>query len=89
MSEIDDGGSAFPSTKFKAVIPDSFSEQQKLHMATFINSIPTNGMSLRDWFAGQTISRASDEYYTDEELEQIAKNAYRIADAMIAERNKK
>ena len=41
------------------------------------------GMTLSDWFAGQVISRALDSDLHDE---QIAFYAYRLADAMLAER---
>jgi hypothetical protein len=48
-----------------------------------------NGMSLRDWFAGQTLAgmcaNAEESYHPYEEL---AKRAYLQADAMITERGK-
>ena len=47
------------------------------------------GMSLRDWFAGQAlaggISGDNSEDYT---IDEMAFDAYRIADAMIAARSK-
>lgn len=49
-----------------------------------------NGMSLRDWFAGQALSgcmaaEASDVIYEDR---GVANRAYRVADAMLGEREK-
>jgi len=57
----------------------------------------TNGMTLRDWFAGQAlavfaneaISNRTDAAFPDKSLRQaIATFSYAIADAMLAERNK-
>jgi hypothetical protein len=55
---------------------------------------PTNhpaheGMTLRDWFAGQAINGLVTAFYSVEETiayEDIAPQAYRIADAMIKAR---
>lgn len=69
-----DGGPAFP---------------RGFDFEKFSNCIDVEGMTLRDWFAGQAImghSRKSDWY--DFETGAIAKNAYLLADAMIAERDK-
>ena len=44
------------------------------------------GMTLRDWFAGQAISIV--EWYRDGDNQEGAMNAYKIADAMLAERTK-
>ena len=69
--EIDDGGDAFP------VADDS-----QMYL----------GMTLRDWFAGQALSgilttlivpKASGAEYAGK---AVARNAYRIADAMIEHR---
>lgn len=45
-----------------------------------------NGMSLRDWFAGQALLRL--KYDVVRPYAETAAEAYRMADAMIAERNK-
>jgi hypothetical protein len=50
-------------------------------------------ISLRDWFAGQALAgnwsgRESDKEY-DSTVERVAANAYRIADAMLAARERK
>ena len=44
------------------------------------------GMSLRDYFAGQYVASAWNSYGDDEEL---AKEAYELADAMITARERK
>ena len=50
------------------------------------------GMSLRDWFAGQALTSLEQFFYRSEhalsegDAPQIAKMAYAIADAMLAER---
>jgi hypothetical protein len=44
------------------------------------------GMSLRDWFAGEALTKASQG--SSKTADDIAKRAYYIADAMIAERNR-
>ena len=46
------------------------------------------GMSLRDWFAGQAIVDASlgSANYSPETYLGLARNAYRLADAMLAAR---
>ena len=48
-----------------------------------------NGMSLRDWFAGQAVSGALQGYDHDRHSltrQRIAENAYAIADAMLKAR---
>jgi len=48
---------------------------------------PENGMSLRDWFAGQAL--ASTEWYqTDCTVDEIAYDCYKYADEMIKQRGK-
>ena len=44
------------------------------------------GMTLRDYFAGQAIPIFDNE--SDYSVEELAKSCYQYADAMIAERNK-
>lgn len=46
------------------------------------------GMSLRDWFAGQVMIGVNATEWTDEEMERLAGDAYRLANAMLAERAK-
>ena len=53
------------------------------------SNIGFSGMTLRDYFAGQTLSRIA---YSPIQLlhcyNQIAEECYKIADAMLRERNK-
>lgn len=71
-----DGGPAFPSDK----ACESFQCRK-----------PSNGMSLRDWFAGQALAGllaggpAGDEFGVN----HFAKAAFYQADAMLAERSRK
>jgi hypothetical protein len=46
------------------------------------------GMSLRDWFAGQALTGFAANTVDDKYTAQLAKSAYAIADAMLAERAK-
>ena len=57
------------------------------------NTVYSNGMSLRDWFAGQAVSAIPLRDWSEvpgdyEKIEAWAKAAYAVADAMIAERLK-
>ena len=47
------------------------------------------GMSLRDWFAGQVVASAASIYgFNDAGALELSRHAYRVADAMIRERNR-
>jgi hypothetical protein len=76
MSGRDDGGPAFAG----GVIPDNGSPMQ-------------TGMSLRDWFAGQWVAglASATPLMTEQhraDATNLAKWAYGMADAMLAERSK-
>ena len=81
MSALDDGGPAYPSGK---------SEK-----AGYENTLPYHeGMTLRDWFAGQALpscfSAPCPPAWTSgsaEHRSQSAAAAYLMADAMLATRN--
>ena len=47
----------------------------------------SNGMTLRDWFAGQALAWAGHDGWLTRDHENMAKRAYRMADAMIAARS--
>jgi hypothetical protein len=48
------------------------------------------GMSLRDWFAGQALSGVHvDGWLTPEDLQALSAWCYAIADAMLAERERR
>ena len=73
--QINDGGSAFP-------VPPPIAETDGVSMQW---SRAEPGMSLRDWFAGQALSRLASEYKPN----AAAHWAYQYADAMIAAREVK
>ena len=80
--KIDNGGSAFARPGF---YHDSCTAEK--------DCLPTDGMSLRDWFAGQALVSFGTwmpagfaNLSSDKALEARAERAYRQADAMIAAR---
>ena len=73
MSAPDDGGPAFPSGKSEKT--------------GYENTLPYyEGMTLRDWFAGQALAGMLDRAYGIK-CEIIAARSYEMADAMLAARN--
>ena len=89
-----DGGAAFPAEYYS---PETFMELRTTEgvfkareMATGVSQ----GMSLRDWFAGQALvsAGATVEAQPGATLEdvatELAKVSYLVADAMLAEREK-
>ena len=71
MTKIDDGGSAFPG--------------QRLGSDGLPESAAWDGMSLRDWFAGQALAMLADpKCISDSNIVALA--AYQVADAMLAAR---
>jgi hypothetical protein len=75
MGALDDGGPAFPT--------DDLWDKERVAVR--------EGMSLRDWFAGQVlggnwIGRGQADIELDGTPERMAQNAYRIADAMLEAR---
>lgn len=90
MSDINDGGPAFPSktfSHFKHVDPNGPYEFG-LSEPVFVE---TEGMSLRDWFAGQALSgilsAPMHNGFNALSKEKYAKEAYWFADAMVKARN--
>ena len=76
MSNVfNDGGSAFPHRKVN------------LDEAGFEYIPESSGMSLRDWFAGQALACLADPACADPC--NVSEFCYKVADAMMAERNKK
>lgn len=79
-NSIDDGGPAFPMPPHMGVLGHLISG--------------ANGMSLRDWFAGQALAGMhgslvnSSEWPDANAANFMAKKAYESADAMIAERKR-
>ena len=79
MSKQKEGGSAFPMIE-----SDTHGDGRVFHFST-------GGMTLRDYFAGQALAGLMGDYTivkTDETAPWIANFVYKMADAMIAEREK-
>jgi hypothetical protein len=75
MSNIDNGGPAFP---LNHEIPHPKGLRYDVHW---------DGMTLRDWFAGQALIGLLGTYTTDlVAWEKVSARAYGIADAMIEAR---
>ena len=74
LTPINDGGPAFPCETY------GFRNGKE-------TTIPTNGMSLRDYFAGQAL--ISEECNGFTKINDMVKHAYTMADAMIAAREVK
>jgi hypothetical protein len=70
---INDGGPAFPNFK-----TDPFSSKVEI--------CPQGGMTLRDYFAGQVLVGALADHTCQPSPIELAKIAYRGADAMLAAR---
>ena len=83
MSDIKDGGPAFPVPEGE----DKYGDVQRMEPGH-------RGMSLRDWFAGQAVmgicvdARQDQSPLTKKAIPAISEMAYLIADAMIAQREK-
>lgn len=76
MSKRDDGGRAFPGTRIERI-------------DGAYRDVTYPGLSIRDWFAGQSIAGENPGRLIDDvHVKERAAAAYRIADAMIAERKK-
>lgn len=82
MSEIKDGGPAFPVTDMQSASPENLKEMAAM----------ARGMSLRDHFAAKAMhmhgEMLSDMDIDGEEAwdEYVAKRAYKTADAMLRAR---
>ena len=79
MTTKNDGGAAFPSSD--------------IHIGKVATAkVTREGMSLRDWFAGQALvwaGKTCDKFGNTDNPRTYAEYAYRVADAMLAERERK
>ena len=75
MSKINDGGPAFPSTI--QYFPDDKNANEE------------QGMTLRDWFAGQALTGMVSYVVEGATFENVAEDAYKAADAMLRAREVK
>jgi len=85
MTKTNDGGPAFPKNL----------QFSGMGYCANISAELTGGMSLRDWFAGQALCgiMGNSEHRdpldnTESGCRVAAEHAYKVADAMIAERSK-
>ena len=83
--KIDDGGAAFPQLEVTSGERDGHGD-----LIEPFTSV-AGGMSLRDWFAGKVLASVdwSDRdiaSFSDDDLQKMAGQVYRISDAMIAAR---
>lgn len=76
------GGPAFPARNY--IIPHDLAKQHVAELSA------TQGMTLRDYFAGEELSKTNGPYICDtpEAYARLADHCYRMADAMLAERAK-
>jgi hypothetical protein len=85
MSKVNDGGPAFPKPL------DPFPNVQDIANAS---KVPSSGMSLRDWFAGQALAGWLGSYGDTREhpatipggADRIAELSYQMADALLQSR---
>lgn len=76
MSEINDGGPAFPRPYSETNPARGEPEYEP----------GQSGMTLRDWFAGQALAGLSSRYGDDKEYASWVNDAYEFADAMLRAR---
>ncbi len=82
-----DGGPAFPSVvRFGAGTYDPIQQKQMARNEASQHSF--QGMSLRDWLAGQALACVKRDLHDHAAAQRIASFAYAIADAMLVERAK-
>lgn len=48
-----------------------------------------DGMSLRDWFAGQSLAGCMADYNIGDTFQDVARTCYEISDAMLKERERR
>ena len=76
MTKLDDGGPAFPLPDLSSIGMD--------------RSEKMDGMTLRDWFAGQALAGIIANPHNERQVTrlQMAQDAYTFADAMLTARKK-
>jgi hypothetical protein len=75
-----DGGPAFPFVAYTATKKDTGEIE--------ISGLRSEGMSLRDWFAGQALERLASSGGMFASPCKAARKAYAYADAMLKERDR-
>lgn len=77
MSELNDGGKAFPGIRIKQEGDPVYNAPTKYY---------TSGMSLRDYFAAKAMQGMLSDCGLDYTPDRLAISSYKIADAMIKAR---
>lgn len=77
------------STISVAALFDTIDERKaKYPTQPAVNAVPmAQGMTLRDWFAGQVLHGLISKYGTDSRMHVYAEKSYQMADKMLAERS--
>ena len=73
MSSINDGGQVFPQTLYSE---DS---------SRMVEHTVKDGMTLRDWFAGQALAGMNPSRWSEGKEDDIARRCCKCADALLAE----
>ena len=82
MKQNNDGGPAFPA--IKTLGPGGKDGRLEDGYGSIVSE---GGMSLRDWFAGQALPSVDERSHGTPQ--DVAKECYQLADAMLAERERK
>jgi hypothetical protein len=85
--EKDNGGNAFPSKEAQIMYTDGICEKCLEKIAVI--KIENQGMTLRDYFAGQALIPLIESTQKLSEFPIAVEQAYIIADEMLSERKKK
>ena len=75
-----DGGPAFPRPFSEQSPPDLYHESRPSHQAQ-------DGISKRDYFAAAALTGFLANHINYKDLSRVAKDSYRMADAMLRERS--
>lgn len=84
-NKIEDGGLAFPGSRLQQVGTVADHGFRDDDSPTF-DHVQHSGMSLRDYFAGQTLLSCGSFWSDAETRRTFAKRAYQMADAMLKAR---
>lgn len=90
MSDIDNGGPAFPHDHPTILVPSDMPQEWKDKMRQIAGQV--EGLSKREWFAGMAMQGMLANFYRegfpDNKAFHYAQSAFHIADAMLEESQK-